>query len=228
VRTGNLAKRQVFLTYIILFIGFSFFNYGCKSGKQATSFKNSSLSIDTLVLLSPHVIVEAISKTTRITDDELTEELSKTISETTTSTLKRKYRLESDAFFLKPSLDDEITAFFNELDSLEGGLDNVHLPHWLKNDRHGNKSRYFMATFFYSYYHPDYEPNYVMKQGLQTNTILLGRSGLNWVSIKIVLADRKTNKVLFYNTDNSFQSDPRLFSSIEAMIKKLIQPVYYR
>jgi len=220
--------KRVFLIYLFLFISFSFFYYGCKSGKQASTFKDSSLSIDTLVLLSPHVIVEAASKSKRIPDDELTLELSKIISETTTSTLKRKYRLESEPFFLTPNIDDEITAFFNELDSLESGLENIDLPHWLKNDKHGNKSRFFIATFFYGYYHPDYEPNYVMKQSLQTNTILLGRSGLNWVSIKLVLADRKTNKVLFYNADNSYQSDPRVISSVEAMIKKLIQPVYYR
>lgn len=228
MRIGNLAKRQVFLTYLILFIGLSFFNYGCKSGKQASAFKDSSLSVDTLALLSPHVIVEAASKTKRIPDEELSLEVSKRILEITSSTLKRKYSLESEPFFLKPNIDDEITAFFNDLDSSKSGLDNIHLPEWLKNDRHGNKSRYFMATFFYGYYHPDYEPNYVMKQSLQTNTILLGRSGLNWVSIKLVLADRKTNKVLFYNADDSFQSDPRIFSSVEAMIKKLIQPVYYR
>ncbi|WP_296622381.1 hypothetical protein [Marivirga sp.] len=220
--------NRALLYFFFLFISFSFFNYGCKSGKQATSFKDSKQSIDTLALFSPHVIVEAATKTQRLPDDELALKLSDKISGTTISTLKRKYRLENEPFFLEPSLDGEISAFFNDLDSLESGVDNIPLPYWLKNDRYESKGRYFMATFVYGYYHPDYEPNYVMTQSLRTNTILLGRSGLNWVSIKIVLADRKTNKILFYNADNSYQSDPRILSSVEAMIKKLIQPIYYR
>jgi hypothetical protein len=220
--------NRVFLNLFFLLVGFSFFNYGCKSGKQATSFKDSQQSIDTLVLLSPHVVVEAATKTRRLSDDELALTLSGKISGLITSTLKIKYKLENEPFFLAPSLDNEISAFFNKLDSLDSGLDNIPLPEWLKNDHYGSKCRYFMATLVYGYYHPDYEPNYVIKQSLKTNTILLGRSGLNWVSVKILLADRQTDKILFYNADNSYQSDPRILSSVEAMIKKLIQPVYYR
>jgi hypothetical protein len=220
--------NRTFFNFFFLVIGCSFFNYSCQSGKQAASFKDSQQAIDTLALFSPHVVIESATRTERLPDDELALKLSNKISELTTSTLQSKYRLEDEPFIFRPNSDGEITSFFNALDSLETGLDTIQLPYWLRNDHFGSEDRYFLAMFIYGYYHPDYEPNYVVKQSLQTNTMLLGSSKLNWVSIKILLADRKTNSILYYNADDSYQSDPRLSSSVEAMIKKLIQPIYYR
>lgn len=215
---------KTILTTCCLIISLS----GCKTGKQAASFKSSQQLIDTLALLTPHVFVESANKISSSSDEELAAKLSGKISGITTSTLKKKYRLEDEPFKLKPSYHAEIVAFFNGLDTLKSGLNDIQLPGWLKTDRSGNGNRYLLATFVYGYYNSDFKPNYVMKQSLLTNTLILGRTGLNWVSIKILLADREANKVLFYNADNSYQSDPRILTSVEIMVKKLIQPIYYK
>lgn len=200
---------------------------GCSSGKQSASYRNTKKSINTLAILTPHTFVEAIDNRIGTPDSSAANALTTKVTNIVTTTLKGKYNLEKEPFELFLIDDKRITLFFNKLDSLKNELPELEIPTWM-HPSSSNSNRYILASFIYGFYHVGYNPNYAMKQGIGTETVRLNQPKLTGISIKILVADRQTNKILFYNSDKSFQLDPRIPSHVETMVKKLIVPLYYK
>lgn len=200
--------------------------YGCSSGKQVATFSKEQKSITKLTLLTPYTFIEVFDESTVSLDKVLAENLSGHILARTIGTLNEKYQLENKDFLPFEGEMEKITSFFHQLDSFNKELPEIKLPEWLQNRSSGDSSRYILATFLFAYYHSAYEPYYMEKNS--TNVYFIVKPHLEWVGMKVLLADRIKNRILFYNADDSYESDPRITSDVDIMLRKLIQPIYYK
>lgn len=196
--------------------------------KQVSNFKSIKKTIDTLTYLAPHVFIESISKSISETDTSLITTISNQLSKKISSSLKQKYFIKNSLFQLQVYQDNEITIFFNKLDSIDKVLIDIDVPKWLNSYDSSTTSQYVLAIFFYGFYYSEFEPYFITKQSLRTNYILLNPPMLYGSSIRIVIADKQTNTILYYNNIKSKHCDPRITSEVEKLISDIIKPIYYK
>ncbi|MBK6266212.1 hypothetical protein JKA74_14295 [Marivirga sp. S37H4] len=61
-----------------------------------------------------------------------------------------------------------------------------------------------------------------------TGTINLNEAPKKEMFVRIVVADRETNNIIFHSAEQTRQIDPRIPEQIETMVKKMIRPLYYK
>lgn len=214
---------------IIILIFTLLLNNACSSAKKTVVHKESLSKIETLVFLTPHLQIESVAKDSSSIDENLTGRLGVKATELIYTTLKGKYTIQNEPYFLHEKDKAALRVFFTELDTLKKSLRELRIPESLVNEKATESNRYILATYIAGFYKADYPPNYAYKQGSSDRGLKLAmRPILSGLNIRIIVADSKTKEVLLYSTNQSYTLDPRLSPEVERMLKTLIRPIYYK
>lgn len=204
-------------------------NNACSSAKKTVAPKENLSKIQTLVFLTPHLHIESVVKDSSSIDETLTARLGEKATQLIYQTLKGKYTIKNEPYFLHEKDKAAFRVFYTELDTLKKSLKELRIPEALVNEEATESNRYILATYISGFYNADYPPNYAYKQGSSDSGLKLAlRPILSGLNIRLIVADRKTREVLLYSTNQSYSLDPRLSPEVERMLKTLIRPIYYK
>jgi hypothetical protein len=197
--------------------------------RQVANFKAIKKSIDTLIFLTPYVAIESISKSTHSKPDtSLESTLLKQLNKEIYSSLTDKHLVKKAV--VKLVYNDGIDSLFNNLGSYDKQLPDINIPKWLNNYLNNISGKYILIAFLGGFYNADYPPYYLLKEDMKKDMLMVSFNTptLYTTHLKIIIADKETNKIIYYNSILSKRIDPRIPAEIERLISDIIKPIYYR
>ncbi len=206
---------------VLLIIPF-FFN-SCNTGKYVSSYKQIKKTIDTLVILTPMVVIDASEYNGKqIIDEELENKVKKILTEKAENLLNSKYILEKD-FTVKNYNKLEISEFMgllNCIKDVKNHIENHFFPKSVKEDY--IKSKYYLFIYLKGHYTIGVSPYETLGTN-NTINITPFRTANEEVGVLLIY----DKKVLYFNSVFSI-NDPRLQELVERDFLKVIKSIYYK
>ncbi len=209
--------------YIILLFSL----VSCGTGKFATSYKLEKKSTDSLIILQPLVQIDMVDEmNNKEKDNKLIENNKKLISDITYGLLDSKYIL-----FDQGIADYNTDLIFNLCDHLENS-ENTLSGHYILDLDFSNEfktgPKYALLIVYKGMFNPNFEPDYNIKAGMTTNTLIINSSTKPYSDLRLLIINRENNEVVFYSSNKTTNSDPRVQAEIEQMTKLILKPIYYK
>jgi len=193
--------------------------------KKLPDFRQLKKSIDTLSFLTPQVVVESFSSNNRKIDTVLGEDIRGLLRKKIFTILSGKYTVEEISFSIT-AVNNEFTQFFNSICRAGSSLvPFIEIPSWLNKQK---TSRYVLGVNFHGFYNGNCEPYYWAKASLRNNSVYINTDALIAIEMEIMLADKSSNRVLYYRKIKSKELDPRIPADVEKVSSDILKKIYYK
>jgi hypothetical protein len=196
------------------------------SAVYENNFKINKKNVDSFTIITPIANVlknDGEKITTSISLSDKNKSIIETVSK---RMLKAKYHI-TEALSEKWN-SSTLTEIYKAIDSSGKSLQNISYLDLLDKIYPSVTTRYIIFLHYESSFNPNFETNYNTKRSLFANTIILNKSTFITTSYKLLIFDTKDKIVVYYNTINTKNYDPRLESDVEEITKKILKPIYYR
>jgi len=219
--TKNLKLIALMLASTILF------TTNCVStAKLSTEFKSQKKHVDTLCLLEPAVKIISKRGTIQSIDSQLTKVNKELLEKITSDLLDSKYIIEKSEFSINDfSILDEM---YQNLENSPKLINKVSINSFLEANVVDKKSRYILLLTYIGGINPDFAPNYNIKAGIASNSVIINPGTKPFSDIRLVIIDRIRKEVVYYDSFYSSNYDPRLPENVEQMTKTILKSIYYK
>jgi len=210
---------------IILFLIVLNLIYSCNTGKYVSDYKQIKKTIDTLVILSPLVVIDAANYTNNKRESDLEKRVEKILSSKADSILARKYNIEKD-FSVNNYNEENIKELSNLLGNLKTSknpINKLKLSDGIIKKTTINNEKYFLFIYLKGHYTIGVSSYETLGQG---NTLNLTPARTANEEVGVLLLNRN-NEVLYFNYIFS-SNDPRLKELVERDFMKVIKSIYYK
>ena len=209
---------------IVLFLTITTVLFSCSTGKYAADYKQIKKSIDTLVVLSPMIVIDASDYNgKRIIDSELENNVRKFLTDKSYSLLTGKYVIESD-FSNNEYKDENIIEFANLLRNIKQSknpIQNLVLPNSIYQNH--NTGKYFLFIYLKGHYTIGVSPYETLGNNSSINLTPAGTAN---EEVGVLLLNNN-NELIYFNSIFSV-NDPRLQELTERDFIKVIKSIYYK
>jgi len=206
----------------VLFLTIVFVVFGCSTGKYVSNYKQIKKTIDTLVIISPLVVIDALNyKGEEITDNELEDSVGIILTNKVSDLLQAKYVVKKDMSqrnYTKEEI-EEFVSLFIKLKQLKNPISKLKFS----NSIYINEGKYYLFVYLNGHYTIGVSPYETLGQG---NSINLTPARTANDEVGVLLLNNK-KEVLYFNSVFS-ANDPRLKELVERDLMKVIKSIYYK
>jgi len=196
------------------------------TAKLSMEFRSQKKYVDTLCLLEPAVKIISKRGTILSVDSQLTNVNKELLAKTTSELLDSKYIIEKSDFSINDfSL---LEGMYQNLENSPKLIHKVSINSFLEANVVDKKSRYILLLTYIGGINPDFAPNYNIKAGIASNSVIIDPSTKPFSDIRLVIIDRIRKEVVYYDSFYSSNYDPRLPENVEQMTKTILKSIYYK
>lgn len=194
--------------------------------KYSADFKKEIKGIDKLTIFNPTVHIFANNTKIEYLDSNLTKANQELFEGLTNNLLFKKFTLEESTL---PVLDINIfDDLFKELEDSPKLLDNISAKRLLSEVKLECKTKFALMLVYYGRFNPNFQPHYNTQSGVASNKIIINPSTKPYSEMRLLVIDTENEEIVFYDSVNSTNFDPRVSSEVEQMAKKILKKIYYK